>query len=293
MEMADTNLKIALRRAGMTPEEFADIVRVDPKTVQRWVAGTTIPYPRHRATIARALDLTEHDLWPEHTPPPAPGSRPTQRDADSESEVTGTWAHNTEEGAPDPVAFLSSTDGPIDLLENFRGIQLTPDLTRSLAEHAAAGRQTRVLTNRPIGHVEPLLGLEHVEIRYIEYLEHSLLRAGDQMLLALIMDYETDQPPPLLQLHRTTDGGLFDRLLDNLDTIAANAEGPLSTPEQLDRYRTNADDEIDQDDEGEPDLPDTTSDPAPERSAPAAMADHPARSGPEEPSQRRWPRRPS
>jgi len=52
--MTDTNLKNALRRAGMTPEEFAEIVQVDPKTVQRWVAGTTIPYPRHRATIARA-----------------------------------------------------------------------------------------------------------------------------------------------------------------------------------------------------------------------------------------------
>ncbi|MBV9363196.1 MAG: helix-turn-helix transcriptional regulator [Solirubrobacterales bacterium] len=53
--MADTNLKDALRRAGMTPEEFAEVVGVDPKTVQRWVAGSTTPYPRHRATIARAL----------------------------------------------------------------------------------------------------------------------------------------------------------------------------------------------------------------------------------------------
>ena len=123
--MAETNLKNALRRAGMTPEEFADIVRVDPKTVQRWVAGTTIPYPRHRATIARALDLTEHDLWPDQTPPPAPGSEPADRDPAAGSEVTGTWAHHTDETAPDPIAFLSNTDGPIDLLENVRGIQLT------------------------------------------------------------------------------------------------------------------------------------------------------------------------
>ncbi len=76
--MADTNLKNALRRAGLTPEEFAEIVRVDPKTVQRWVAGTTTPYPRHRATIARALDLTEHELWPDHAPPPAAGSDPSE-----------------------------------------------------------------------------------------------------------------------------------------------------------------------------------------------------------------------
>jgi transcriptional regulator with XRE-family HTH domain len=285
--MADTNLKNALRQAGITPEEFADIVRVDPKTVQRWVAGTTTPYPRHRATIARALDLTEHDLWPDHAPPPAAGSHPSDRAPAAGSEVTGTWADDTEEGAPDPVAFLSNTDGPIDLLENFRGIQLTGDLTRALAEHAAAGRQIRVLTNRPIRRVEPLLGHQHLEIRFIEYLEHSLLRAGDAMLLALFMDYETDQPPPLLQLHRTTDGGLFDRLLDNLETIAENGEGPITTPEQLDRYRTNADDEIDED-RTEP--PEPSPGPAAEQSARALPADDPALPDREARSQRRWPR---
>ena len=245
--MADTNLKNALRQAGLTPEEFADIVGVDPKTVQRWVAGTSTPYPRHRATIARALDLTEHDLWPDHAPPPARGSDPSGREQAAGSEVTRTWAPTPRRARPTQSRSSQRHDGQIDLLENFRGIQLSPELTRALAEHAAAGRQIRILTNRPIRRVEPLLGHDHVEIRYLEYLEHSLLRAGDAMLLALIMDYEADQPPAILQLQRTTDGGLFDRLLNNLDTIAENAEGPLTTPEQLDRYRTNADDEIDED----------------------------------------------
>ncbi|HTX11964.1 MAG TPA: helix-turn-helix transcriptional regulator [Solirubrobacteraceae bacterium] len=287
--MADTNLKNALRRAGLTPEEFADIVRVDPKTVQRWVAGTTTPYPRHRATIARALDLTEHDLWPESTPPPAPRPEPGDRHLVG-SEVTGTWGRDSDPTAPDPVAFLSDTDGPIDLLENFRGIQLTPELARALAEHAAVGRQVRVLTNRPIRQVEPLLGLQGIEIRYIEYLESSFLRVGDAMLLALIVDYEADQPPPFLQLHRTTNGGLFDRLLDNLDTIAAGAEGPITTPEQLDRYRTNQDDESDEDGT-EPS--EDSSGLAGEPSVRAGAADDPALPDRGESLQRRWPRRPN
>ena len=287
--MADTNLKNALRRAGLTPEEFADIVRVDPKTVQRWVAGTTTPYPRHRATIARALDLTEHELWPDNTSPPASESDP--RGLAGGGEVIGTWAHDTDDGAPEPVTFLSQTDGPIDLLENFRGIQLTPELTRALVEHAEAGRQIRVLTNRPVRQVEPLFGHPHVEIRFIEYLERSFLRAGDAMLLALIMDYESDQPPPLLELRRTTDGGLFDRLLDNLNAIAANAEGPLTTPEQLDRYRTNYDDEIDEEEEDQTDPAVTNDGPAAEPSALAAPVDEPGSSEREEPSERRWPRR--
>ena len=157
-----------------------------------------------------------------------------------------------------------------------------------LAEQAAAGRQIRILTNRPIRRVEPLIGYQDVEIRFIEYLERSLLRAGDAMLLALIMDYEADQPPAILQLHRTGDSGLFDRVLDNLDTIADNAEGPLTSPEQLDRYRTNADDEID-DDRTEPTEP--SPGPAAEPSVRAAPADDAGLPDRDEPSQRRWPRR--
>lgn len=287
-EMADTNVKNALRRAGLTPEEFAEVIGVDPKTVQRWVAGTTTPYPRHRATVARALDLTEHDLWPEIAPQPTRRSEPGELALAAGSEVTGTWASDSDPTAPDPIAFLSQHAGPIDLLESFRGIQLTAPLARALAEHAAAGRQIRILTNRPIRQVEPLLGHAQVEIRYSEYQEHSLLRAGDTMLLALILDYEADQPPPLLRLERSIDGGLFDRLIDNLDTIANNAEGPLSTPEQLDRYRTNADDELDED-RREP--PESSGGLASEQPARAAPAGDPATLDRQEPSQRRWPRR--
>lgn len=69
--MADTNLKSALRRAGITPEEFAEIVRVDPKTVQRWGCRGQRPVSpapfddRSRARSHRTGSL------PERTPPPA------------------------------------------------------------------------------------------------------------------------------------------------------------------------------------------------------------------------------
>lgn len=147
--------------------------------------------------------------------------------------MTGTWAQDTADTAPDPITFLSQTDGPIDLLENFCGIQFTPELTCALSEHAAAGRQIRILTNRPIGRVEPLLGDEHVEIRYCEYLEHSLLRAGDAMLLAHRLRARPATTPPPTAPDRP--GRAVDRLLENLDTIAKGAEGPITSPEQLDR----------------------------------------------------------
>ena len=154
--MADTNLKNALRQAGMTPEEFAEIVRVDPKTVQRWVAGTTTPYPRHRATIARALDLTEHELWPDHASAPTPGPHLRDREQFAGSEVTGSWAYDTDEGAPDPITVLSDADGPVEFLDNGRGIPLTAELARALAEHAAAGQRVRILTSLPTRQLEAL-----------------------------------------------------------------------------------------------------------------------------------------
>ena len=76
--MGNENLQNALQQAGLTIEAFARVINVDPKSVGRWVSGNTIPYPRHRQAIARALDLDEHELWPDQTP--APGEKQNRRD---------------------------------------------------------------------------------------------------------------------------------------------------------------------------------------------------------------------
>ena len=164
--MANENLKHALRRAGLTVEEFAEIIKVDPKTVQRWAAGRT-PYPRHRATIARALDLPEHELWPDDVAPPTPDPSPLPAPA-ATSEVTGTWAYATDDNAPDPIAFLSHADGPIDLLDNGRCITLTDGLLNALHGHATAGRHVRLLTHLPKPRLQPLIGHADIEIRVID-----------------------------------------------------------------------------------------------------------------------------
>src|ERR1700733_8771787 len=105
--MANENLKNALRTAGLTSEQFAQIIDIDPKTVQRWVSGRT-PYPRHRATVARALELTEHDLWPDDVPPPADAPSPARPSAHRGGDVIGSWGHMTDPGVPRPAAFLAA-----------------------------------------------------------------------------------------------------------------------------------------------------------------------------------------
>lgn len=288
--MAHDNLKNALRQAGLTPEEFAEIVRVDPKTVQRWLAGTTTPYPRHRATIARALDLTQHQLWPDQTPAATPGSSPATSDA-AGIEVTGTWANDTDDNAPDPIAFITQSCSAIDVLDNGRGIRFTHELANALAEQAVLGREVRLLTYLPTPRLERLISHEQIEIRVIDAApDHSLLHADDQILLTVNLAAEGDQPPPLLQLRRTADGGLFDRLADNFDTLWSEADETLTDPQQLEAYLTNADADEDFEDENSPDPATPIEEAAAEPPSLAAGTPTQTETGQTE---RRWPRQPN
>lgn len=53
----------ALRSVGMDSVDVAARLAVDPKTVQRWLAGR-VPYPRHRAALVELTGWMARDLWP-------------------------------------------------------------------------------------------------------------------------------------------------------------------------------------------------------------------------------------
>src|SRR3954453_8742990 len=61
--MANERLRGALLQRGVTPDELADAVGVDRKTIERWVAGR-VPYRRHRYQVASRLGMDETYLWP-------------------------------------------------------------------------------------------------------------------------------------------------------------------------------------------------------------------------------------
>jgi DNA-binding transcriptional regulator YdaS (Cro superfamily) len=164
--MANDNLKDALRTAGLTSEQFAQIIDVDPKTVQRWVSGRT-PYPRHRATIARALDLTEHELWPDDVPSPASTPRLVGQTHTS-GDVIASWGRHTDPGAPDLVAFITNAVDEVDLLDNGRGLAGMPGLTDALLAQAHGGCQIRVLTPSPSSEMAPLIGSDQIELCVFE-----------------------------------------------------------------------------------------------------------------------------
>ncbi|MFD9162413.1 helix-turn-helix domain-containing protein [Streptomyces sp. NPDC059558] len=64
----------AVFASGLTYEEIAERLAVDPKTVERWVNEPgRRPYARHAHAVARVLNTTPSELWPSMRPQePAP-----------------------------------------------------------------------------------------------------------------------------------------------------------------------------------------------------------------------------
>ncbi|MET8507119.1 helix-turn-helix transcriptional regulator [Streptomyces sp. NPDC004787] len=73
-------LAAAIVESGMTYAELAEELRVDPKTVERWVNEPgRRPYARTCHALARILGTTVWDLWPALRPQetrPAPAVAP-------------------------------------------------------------------------------------------------------------------------------------------------------------------------------------------------------------------------
>lgn len=63
--MTNDALRAALARQTMTPQQLAETIGVDAKTVSRWITDETrLPHPRHRWAVAAALETEEHMIWP-------------------------------------------------------------------------------------------------------------------------------------------------------------------------------------------------------------------------------------
>ena len=101
-------LRAALTQAGLLPDDLAQHVKVDVKTVQRWLGGRT-PHPRHRTQVAKALGVDELELWPDATP--------TTSTDDPLKEIVGVYPHANDPDAPDWHDLIKQTSERIDLLD--------------------------------------------------------------------------------------------------------------------------------------------------------------------------------
>lgn len=242
--MANEQLKTALVKAELEPEDLAARLQVDTKTVQRWISGRN-PHARHRTKVAEALHVPERQLWPDQ----ADGTGPK----DDRAELVALYASAGDVRAPDWRVMLYDARDRIDLLDTtLADIITTPGVIDVLTTKADAGCQINILIAHPNsiwvttlaqqlsqdqpddhGHT-PLdheLNRSHrlltqlaersgVDIR-THWAEHtnSILRFDDHMLVTLHLHHPPDTDTPLLHLQRQTDTGLFDQFASHLDAI--------------------------------------------------------------------------
>jgi hypothetical protein len=55
--MRNERLRALLLERGKTPDQLAEHVRVDAKTVERWITRGRLPYRRHRFEVASFLGV--------------------------------------------------------------------------------------------------------------------------------------------------------------------------------------------------------------------------------------------
>jgi transcriptional regulator with XRE-family HTH domain len=280
--LENEQLRTAITRAGLTFEEFADIVQVDVKTVQRWLAGRTAPYPRNRARVAGALDTTEHALWPNAVPEPtAPGASELATHATGDA-IAG-YGHATDPAVPDVDELLRAAVERIEIV--IPDLRSGAGLIQPFRTSAANGCRVRLIIEDPDERVQPLLGVDAIEVRASRAGEdHVFFRADDEMLVVLVHIGSAGASPPVIHLRRQADDGLFDRLVEDFENRWLKAS-PLATREQLHAYLADTELELGPEPEHSPEAgpPSATAPARPPAAPTASPADAP----------RRWPRRPT
>ena len=132
--MPNDRLRDVLLSKGLTPEEVAERLGVDPKTVERWITVGRTPYPRYRHAIAVMAGESETYLWPE--------ALPSQRRTEvAQSEIVQVYPHRSSL----PAELWDSPAGAGDDLRRHPGLRrhVHDRETRSAQGATGQGRERR------------------------------------------------------------------------------------------------------------------------------------------------------
>jgi transcriptional regulator with XRE-family HTH domain len=238
----------ALLRAGLSEEDVAARLGVDPKTARRWMEGRALPYLRHRWALAAMLGVDEGDLWPQLR---AVRSRPDEvkavyprLDAVPREVWLGLFVTAEREvGILDQSALLLTGDSAILGVLCDRaaaGVKVRICLAGPDEPHAPAdavrnegGGTLAADVQRSIAGCTPLRRGGNVEIRLHRGAVFNSIYRGDDQLLARQYVYGVPaRQCPALLLHRTGPGDMTGAYLESLERIWANAR-PLEEPSWL------------------------------------------------------------
>jgi DNA-binding transcriptional regulator YdaS (Cro superfamily) len=234
----------ALRGAGINAVDVAARLGVDPKTVDRWIAGR-MPYPRHRSALARLTGWSLRDLWPEL---PRPAEPATQAD-----EVRIVYPHRSAVPADVWSRLFAQAEEEIDVLA-YSALFLAEDIAVStlLRDKAKARVRVRIALGEPSGvHVADRGGEERVgdgmgarirtalvgfspvveaggELRLHDtVLYNSIYRADDQMLINTHVYGHPASHAPVFHLRRWAPDGMATTYLDSFERVWAASRESL------------------------------------------------------------------
>jgi transcriptional regulator with XRE-family HTH domain len=235
--MPNERLRTAMLERGITPADLAEALKVDPKSVERWISGRT-PYRRHRYAVAARLGVDEAYLWPD-----AIGVE--QAASASESEIISIYPHRWAVPSELWRNIFNSAQREIGVLV-YSGLFLSEDagVHRIFREKADVGARVRVLLGDPDSEVvaqrntdegieslaakiknaivmyRPLLGLDGIEFRlHNTVLYNSIYRADEQLLVNTHIYGTPASQAPVFHLRRVAGGGMVSTYLDSFEQV--------------------------------------------------------------------------
>jgi len=245
-------LRQEMDRAGVSADQLAELVDVDPKSVWRWTNKGVVPRRiGMKARVAEILSVNESDIWP------APRRDRVGEDREVTEEVVSVWAHRADSPKARWWAMLSEAETHIDLLGY--AMQFLPEdhsqLDRLLVEKAAAGCLVRIALADPdspyvaerdeeeglggtlpdrirttIDHFRPLFGVEGIDVRFHQTrMYNSVFRGDNQIFVTPHLYGLKGYRAPLLHIRRATDDGMFDGFLAHFERIWTVSQ-PIAAP---------------------------------------------------------------
>jgi DNA-binding transcriptional regulator YdaS (Cro superfamily) len=226
----------ALRGAGINAVDVAARLGVDPKTVQRWMAGR-MPYPRHRNALATLTGWSPRDLWPDLPRPVEPAAQ-----AD---EVRIVYPHRSAVPADAWLRLFVQAKQEISILA-YSALFLAEDMAVStlLREKAKAEVRVRIALGEPNGvHVAArgdeerigegmsarirtaLVGLRATieagaELRFHDtVLYNSIYRADNELLVNTHVYGHPGSHAPVFHLRQQGGDGMATTYLDSFERV--------------------------------------------------------------------------
>ena len=238
--MANERLRDAMQAKGITPDDLAKELKVDPKTVERWITKERVPYPKYRHAVAAKLGEYERYLWP--------GSVSEEKAEEiSQSEIIEVYPHRSAVPGDLWDRLLDRAGTYVDMLV-YVGMFLTekPNLLNTLKDKAENGARVRLLfgdrdsdavvqrsldegigrhtisakIDQAMAHFKPLQDVPGIEVRtHGTVLYNSLYRFDDEMIVNPHVYGKLAAHAPALHLRRLSAGDLFTTYADSFDAV--------------------------------------------------------------------------